>query len=618
MRRGWMALWLLFAATAGQAAPQATAPFEVTKDHVDIEVFADGSYADSHEESFRVLNAQGVQLMHERQFSYTQDYETMDVTAAYTLKANGTRIDVPKSGYLSGFGQTSMPGFQDLHIVSLFYPNLEIGDQVVLVTVHRQLKPWFTGRFDMRSDFGRGIAMHDVRYAVTAPDSLKLNIDTAGVEGGASGAGGGKKRWIWQFHNDTPVTLENDAISESDISPHVRLTSYTDYAEVARSYRDQVEDRAKPTAEISALADDLTKGVTDKRAQAKILYDWVSSHIGYVEIVLGNGGFVPHRASAVLSNRFGDCKDHVVLLEALLAAKGIDSTAVLIRVAAATYKLPDAASPHNFDHVITYIPSFNLYLDSTAQLAPFGVLPYTDTGKPVVLVSTGTLAKTPVPTSVTSKVRAVANVDFKADGSADGTTRVTGAGAYGILLRTFMRSIPAGKENDLFRSGLGPGAEGTLDRGDVHSLDDPFSYGATYHVPNAIVLPGTGSLPPQLSFKPFFFTELVGGSLPASRSSDYICVSVDAEENTKFTLPPGMKLISVPDPQSFDADQVHLRINYDRPSPRVLSVILSLKIDHPQETCSAGYYSGVHTALTRMTNALRQEIIYKSAGENAR
>ncbi|HVU20206.1 MAG TPA: DUF3857 and transglutaminase domain-containing protein [Rhizomicrobium sp.] len=617
MRKLWVTLPLLFAAV-GRASPPATLPFEVVKDHVDIEVFADGSYADSHEESLRILNAQGVQMLHERQYSYTQDYETMEVKEAYTLKANGTRIDIPKSGYLTGFGQTSMPGFQDLHIVSLFYPNVEIGDQIVLVTVHRQLKPWFVGRFDMRAEFGRGIVMHDVRYAVTAPDSLKLNVDAGGVGGGVPEAGGGKKRWVWDFHNDTPVTFESDAVSEDDISPHVRITSYADYSDVARAYRDGVEDRAKPTTEVSALADDLTKGVTDKRAQAKILYDWVSSHIGYVEIVLGNGGFVPHYASAVLSNRFGDCKDHVALLEALLAAKGIESTAALVRVAAATYKLPSAASPHNFDHVITYVPSLGLYLDSTAQIAPFGTLPYTDVGKPVVLVSTGALARTPVATSASSTVRATASVEIKPDGSADGSTKISGTGAYGMLLRAFIQAIPAGKEGELFRNWLGPGADGTLERGDPRSLNDPVTYGATYHVPNAIPFPGTGSLPSYLSLKPFHFTDLIGGTLPATRNSDYICASMDAEEDTKFTLPPGMKLISIPDSQSVDTEQIRLNMDFDRRDARTLNVHLSLKIDHPQATCTPEYYSRVRGALAKMANALRQEIVYKSASESVR
>jgi transglutaminase-like putative cysteine protease len=612
MRVACVVFCLLAGTTAALAAPAATQPFEVVKEHVDLEVYPDGSDLDTREESFRVLNAQGVEGLHERKLFYTQDFETLDIKEAYTLKANGTRIDVPKSSYLSGFGETSKQGFQDTHIISLFYPNLEVGDQVVLVTVHRQVMPWFTGQFDLYADFSGAIAMHDVRYAVTAPASLNLEIDAAGVTGGTQEAGGGKNRWVWEYHNDTPVTLENDSVSAADFSPHIRVTSFASYADVAHAYRDRVGDRAKPTPEISALADDLTKGVTDKRAQAKILYEWVSSHIGYVDIVLGAGGFTPHYASQVLSNRFGDCKDHVVLLEALLSAKGIDSTAALIGVGTATYKLPGAPSPHAFDHVITYLPAFKLYTDSTAQLAPFGVLPYSDVGKPVLMASTGAVAQTPVNTSATSTVRAVATVTFGTDGSAQGNAKITGTGAYGIMMRGFMQSIPAGKENDLFRASLGPGAEGTLDRGDPRALSDPFSYSATYHLPNALNLPGTGSLPGHLSFKPFYFSQLVAGSLPVSRNSDYLCLSLDAEEDTKLLLPEGVKLLSIPDSQSFDAQDIHLRIALDRAGPRTLMEALSLKIDHPRATCTPEYYARVHGALVKMSNALRQEVIYRA------
>ena len=74
----------------------------------------------------------------------------------------------------------------------------------------------------------------------------------------------------------------------------------------------------------------MTAGERDRRAQARKLYEWVSVNIRYVNIVLGAGGFVPHKAADVLKNGYGDCKDHVMLLEALLAAKGIKSSPVLI------------------------------------------------------------------------------------------------------------------------------------------------------------------------------------------------------------------------------------------------------------------------------------------------
>lgn len=603
------ACWLFSGLSAAMAG--ATPPYEITKYHVDAEVAADGSYVESREEAYRVLNTQGIEAMHQRQLGYTEGFETLDIMAAYTLKADGTRIDVPKDSYLSGFGLTSRPGFQDAHVLSLFFPNVEIGDQVVLVSVHRQSQPWFPGYFDVGSEFSRAIVTHDVRFSITAPKDMAIKIDALGMDGGAEQAEGRKKRWVWEFHNDAPVTLENDAVSESDFAPHLRLTSFGGYGDVARAYRDRAKERAEITPEIRALADSLTQGVADKRAQAKILYNWVSSRISYVQIVLGAGGFVPHHAKDVLANKFGDCKDHVVLLEALLAAKGIDSTAVLINAGSPSYQLPSAASPHAFDHAITYIPAFDLYLDSTAQLAPFEVLPYEDSGKPVLKVATGEVAATPTPSSTNSSVRVTTEVELRSDGTAEGSSKVATTGALGVNMRGVLQSVPAGKENDFLRNGLGPGVEGTLDRGDPRSLAEPYTFGVSYRMPNAVALPGPGALPYELSFKPFYFTTLLAGSLPSSRNSDYVCLSLNAEESVKITLPAGVRLLSIPDSQSLDAEGVHLRTDFERTDPRTLRETFALKLDHPRQSCTAEYYSRVHASLAKMTQLLRRQVIYK-------
>ena len=616
MRIHIAALWLLAVTVGAMAAPRAAAqPVEITKDHVDIEVSSDGSYVASREEAYRVLDARGIELLHERKFAFTQTFETLQIVAAYTLKANGQRIDVPPGSYLSGFGQTSQQGFQDNHIVSVFFPNLEVGDSVVLVTLHRQLIPWFAGHFDFKMDFSRAFAVHDVRYAVTAPAAMPLKIDAAGMDGGDGQTYGDKKRWVWQFHNDSPVAPEEDAVAESDFTPHLGLTSFADWADVARAYRERAEGRAEVTPEIAALADQLTQGVADKRQQAKILYDWVSTHVAYVAILLGAGGFTPHAAKDVLANRFGDCKDHVVLLEALLKAKGIDSTPVLIQGGTNAFKLPQSPSPHAFDHVVTYLPTFDLYLDSTAQFAPFGVLPYNDAGKPVLRVVTGELARTPTPNSQNSSVRAVTEVALAADGSAEGHTKITASGAYGIGIRALMRSIPSGKEDEFFHALLGPGAEGTLDRGDPQNLSEPYVATATFRLDNAVAFPGPGALPFSLSIKPFTFTRLLAGNLPSARINDYVCLSLAADEVTKVTLPPGVRLLSIPDSQTLAADGVRLRTDYERTDARTLNQAVSLKIDHPQESCTPEYYARVHAALAKMTNLLRQQVIYRGARE---
>jgi len=617
MRIRFAAPWLVVAMAQAFASPPTTVkppvkpPFEITKDREEVELAADGTYIETQETAARVLDARGIEALHERKLAYTQSFEAMEVTSAYTLKADGKRIDVPPGSYLSGFGQSSQEGFHDLHIVSIFFPNLEVGDSVVLVTVHRQLVPWFAGQFDMRADFSRAIASHNVHYAITAPDSLALKIDAAGLQGGEEERSGGKKRWVWQFSNDTPVSFEDDAINESDFGPHLRLTTFPDYAAVAAAYRERIRGHSDVTPEISALADKLTAGVVDKRAQANKLYDWVSTHIAYVGIVLGAGGFTPHDAKEILANRYGDCKDHVEILEALLKAKGIESMPVLILAGARSYKLPDAASPHDFDHVITYLPAFDLYVDSTAQLAPFGVLPYEDVGKSVLNVTTGTVARTPVATSANSVVRTASEITLDAEGNAQGHSETTVSGAYGVMIRSLMQSVPSGKEGDFFRSILGPGADGTLDRGDPRALTEPYVWSATYNVPNAVTFPGPGALPWSLAPKPFRLTAMVGGNMPATRNNDYQCHSFKAVENTKVIFPAGTRLIAIPDSQVLKTDGINLQIDYDRPDTHTLTLALTLKVDHPEAVCTPDYYARVHASLVKMTNALHQEIIYR-------
>ena len=56
----------------------------------------------------------------------------------------------------------------------------------------------------------------------------------------------------------------------------------------------------------------------------------MAQNIRYVAVYLGNGGLEPNSAQSILDNHYGDCKDHVTILEALLAAKGIASSPVLI------------------------------------------------------------------------------------------------------------------------------------------------------------------------------------------------------------------------------------------------------------------------------------------------
>ncbi|HEV2561948.1 MAG TPA: DUF3857 and transglutaminase domain-containing protein [Rhizomicrobium sp.] len=595
---------------AATAQTSGEPPFEVVKNHVDIEVNPDGSFLRANEVAYRVLNAQGLRALQQVQLSYTDGFQSLEISEAYTLKADGTKIPVAHDGMLYGRGASNMPGFEDLIITTVVFPNVEIGDQVVLVTVLRQQKPWVANQFAIGYDFNRLIANRDTQVSITAPTNYLLSIDASGVEGGQPTITGGKTRWTWSFHNDKAEPAEPDALPDSDDGAHVFVSSFSDYGAVARAATGWFQDKAAVTPEIQSLADQLTAGISGHREQARKLYEWVSSQISYVQIVLGAGGFVPHPAAMVLRNRYGDCKDHVVLLQALLAAKGIKSTPALIAVGN-TYRLPAAATPFAFNHVITYIPEFDLFADSTVQLAPFGVLPGSDAGKSVVLTELGKVVQTPSASSANNSVGSVEKIRISPDGTAEGDSRISATGAASIDLRSLMGSIPATSEPDYFRQMLGPGAEGTLYRGDSAALTPNYSYSAHFRVNNAASFPGPGALPPWLGYKPFYFTFYIGGSLPAQRTKSYGCVSISATEDVTIEFPPGVKIMSLPKNATMRTEGMVLQLSAKKTNDNIVHEINTLHIDHPQAICTADYYNRVHEDLQKMVAALKAQILYQ-------
>src|SRR5690606_5637149 len=115
----------------------------------------------------------------------------------------------------------------------------------------------------------------------------------------------------------------------------------------------------------------------------------------------------PHAAADVLNAHYGDCKDKAVLLQALLAAKGIRSRPALVNAGNA-YELAGVALLSSFNHVITYLPDLRLFADSTSGLARFGALPDALAGKQALIVGddtqTARLEALPVPSASTDRI----------------------------------------------------------------------------------------------------------------------------------------------------------------------------------------------------------------------
>lgn len=607
MRNICVAACVVFAGTLPAHAGPTGPGFEIVRDHVDYAVAADGSYVERQEKLFRIVSPRGLAALHEVVLSWTDGYQDASIEAAYTLKRNGSRIDVPHDKMFTGYGLTTQPGFRDQKTKIAVFENVETGDEVGYVTVFRQKKPWYPGQFFTSFALAPRVVMHDFEVSVTAPASLALHADAKGVVGGETDPGANLRRWSWTYDNASAFAPEDGSVSGTDEGAYLVVSSFADFAALAASYENGARGKARVTRDIQSLADSLTHGVSDNREKARLLYEWTAANIKYVAIVLGNGGLVPHAAEDVLASRYGDCKDHVTLLEALLAAEGIESSPALINLDP-TFRQPAVASPESFNHLITYIPALDLFVDSTATNVAFGTLPSRDSDKPVLITRPAKLARTPVPEL--ASLHTVARVTIHGDGSADAESRFTASGAMAADIRTIVARTAAEEDHATLGDAI-PGAIGSMvAQSDPDGDASGYAGSAHYRIDNAANLAGPGAVSFALGYQPKSLQSLIDAGL-VQRREDYVCPSFDDTDETVLAFPRGVEIAAIPKNTEIVADGVHLSAVYVRVGANEVKASLRLVAEHPHRVCTAGYYNGIRATLTRMLAVIGAQVVYR-------
>jgi len=161
---------------------------------------------------------------------------------------------------------------------------------------------------------------------------------------------------------------------------------------------------------------------------------------------------VPHDAETVLTNRLGDCKDHTALFQALLAAKNIESIPVLVN-SGSSFKLPPVPTLGVLNHVISYLPGLDLYADSSSEVTPFGLLPMSVSGKPVVHTTHFTGIRRTPPTDYRANAsRMKWFLKYRKTGSAEGETQNEETGILAGGIKAAMALIQPNMEDIIVRN----------------------------------------------------------------------------------------------------------------------------------------------------------------------
>ena len=607
-------------AAAQIAAPEYQSPITLEQQDVIYTVNADGTYTRDETTRVRINIDQAVQSLAQTYLQFSETLESLEVLEAYTDTAAGERINVPKDKIITQQSpvSTNAPAFGDIKITAIVFPQISAGATKTYRYRSTQIKPLFENQFSMSEYFPINIDVKSATVTLIAPEDLKINVQAIGIEGGRVESDiPGKSKWIWTIKDHSGQRPELYAINAINYSPRIAATTFADFNELADAYLERESDKEKVTDEVRKLADKITAGLTNPRDQAAALYHWVAGNNRYVALAFGLGGVVPRDADTIIQTGYGDCKDKVVLLNALLAAKGIKSAPVLIN-ARDVYWQPDVASPFGvYNHAITYLPEFDMFLDPTSETAPFGTLPYPLFSKSA-LVTRGLdkgsgLKVLPDSSPETSTSDNLTTITISDDGTAKGKSTIRAKGAIDYVLRSVMASIPPGQEGQLARAAMasaGQQGEATLSFNDPRNLAEDFKIETEFTVQNAMLLPGPGALiVPTGVPMPSPIQDLARMVNQPKITFPMLCLGGEKVQTTLLTLPDSVKVTQLPRPVNVQNAYGSYSATYEQ-NGQTIKVERRLVVKMPLGLCTPEVYPQIGEIGQSIGRDLRAQILY--------
>jgi len=562
------------------------------------------------------LSDQGAQATTKFTQFYNKTLQHYEVIEAYTLKADGRKIPVEKegmqvqSGVATGGTSASWP---DGEIMQITFPNVQRGDHTgwrIRVTTHTPALP---GWASLEEYLPPTLQVDRFNATVQAPQSLDLQVVAVGMHMTTAQR---EKDQVWQITGENKASLvEGNAANLNVTVPRLLASTYKAPLQLATAFSQQLNARLVLTDELRKTAEQITQDAVTEKQKVAAIHRWIRKNIRYVAVYLGAGGWVPHDVGWILKNAYGDCKDHVLLMQALLKAVGIEAVPVLINTTN-NYEL--AELPMGFNHCIIYVPDLDLFADPSDSRIPLEALPWADSDKPVVvaLADGAKLMRTPVFTSTSNRVTVRTHLEITKGGKATGDITLDAMGATATTLQDRLAQIPADMQGIAVEKMLGDShlrgrglAQYPAVQRDVQVQTLKI---ADLEIDNLLNDPAAGSINPNPALSlPMYILNNTGNYTAARRDYPFTCVPIAVREEFELKFDPAFELLRIPsDFQESGPDGIAFEAHYLREGNSVKGW-REMTLSHKHHVCSPADFETRRPAMRRIIQHLRSSILYQ-------
>lgn len=505
---------------------------------------------------------QGVPFDEETRLSYFK---------GWSISAKGLEYEAKKEDVAEVAASQDFEIYSDAKAKVMRIPGVDVGT-VVGVEWEQKRHPY---TFEDQWFFQHSEPVEKARFILHLPPSWEFRAAWMHHAEQAPQVQGGT--YIWElsdiprieheFEMPHPRALEGQLIV-TYFSEKTKGRTYSTWGDFAAWYNQITAGRRDPSPALQQKVHELAPASLPLMDRIKALARFAQRDVRYAAIEIGIGGFQPHPASQVFSNRYGDCKDKATVLSAMLAEIGVKSYYVPVHTDRGIYT--EKTPPTNgFNHVILAIQlpegSFKtpmpalyehpqlghlLIFDPTSQVVPIGQIPSYEQDNYGLLVAEagGELIHLPLSTPELNRITRTAKLTLMPDGSLKGEVQEIRTGSEAAIGRYTFEHQTTSDRRKILEHFLGRMMGNfQLDSVDAENLDEidkdlviRYKFTAEHYAKNA---------GPLLLVRPRVVGEKLG-SLDMSKPRHYPyefdapTLQTDAFE---FNLPDGYKIDELPD-----------------------------------------------------------------------
>ncbi len=532
------------------------------------------------------VNGKGEMIMHGRVAYRILRPEGRDAYSRYGIDFNNeTKVQSMHAWSITAKGQEYEAKDKDAFERSLtsFEIYSDAKDRIITVSggdvgtvtgfeYERKHRPY---TYEDEWDFQRDIPVERARYALHLPPEWEIKAywmnhpeQQPSVQGG---------NYQWELTDIPRLEREYNRPPEEAIAGRMIVLFSADKFK-SRTYSNWSE-LAAWHAQLSASAFDSSPGLQQKvqelapanlsqMEKIKALARFAQRDIRYAAIEIGIGGLKPHAASEVFSHRYGDCKDKAMLLKSMLAQIGVKSYLMPIRTDRGVFteksppnlnfnhviiaiQLPDASVKQDFPAIYEH-PKLGrmLIFDPTAELVPFGQLPYFEQDNYALLVmeNGGELIHLPLSRPEQNQIVRTENLKLLPDGTLKGEVVESRSGYFAAGARD-LKDISVQDKKKVIEHILGQAlANFQVDSFDIQNADDidkdlilRYTFTAGHYAKNA---------GPLLLVRPRVIGEMAD-YYDATKPRHYayqLRAPFLTKDSVEIALPEGYKVDELPDP----------------------------------------------------------------------